>query len=358
MYKNTEGNFRFVATEPFMQERLQMGFEDRSDKFTYVIKSYESDHNYKEALKLGYESDVVIIGSAPDEFIRERLKDNKLTFRYCERFFKDGRWRIFDPRVLKARYKMDFQCRNKELYMLCASAYTAPDCRFIFSYPKKTYRWGYFPEVKTYDNLETLINLKEKYSILWAGRFLDWKHPKSSLEVAKYLHDKGYNFEMNIIGRGELENKIRAYIDKNRLDEKVHLLGTMSPEKVREYMEKSDIFLFTSDRNEGWGAVLNESMNSACAVIANKEIGSVPYLIEDGKNGIIYNRKIKNDLSKKVEMLFKNADLKQKIQKNAYETMKNVWNAEIASERLLNLIDCINRGEKTGYISGPCSEDF
>ena len=49
-------------------------------------------------------------------------------------------------------------------------------------------------------------------------------------------------------------------------------------------MEKSEIFLFTSDKGEGWGAVLNESMNSACAVVASHAIGSVPFLLKDGEN--------------------------------------------------------------------------
>ena len=78
----------------------------------------------------------------------------------------------------------------------------------------------------------------------------------------------------------------------------------MKPEQVREYMEKSEIHIFTSDRNEGWGAVLNESMNSACVPVANKAIGSVPYLINDGNNGFMY--KDENELYEKVKYLLNN----------------------------------------------------
>ena len=69
MYKKTNGEFRFVATEPIWQERLDMGFKDQSADFPYVVKSFESGTGYAEAMRLGYESDVVIIGSAPDVFI-------------------------------------------------------------------------------------------------------------------------------------------------------------------------------------------------------------------------------------------------------------------------------------------------
>ena len=62
-----------------------------------------------------------------------------------------------------------------------------------------------------------------------------------------------------------MEQQLRQMIHDKQLDDCVSMLGAMSPEKVRDYMEAADIFLFTSDFNEGWGAVLNEAMNSSCA---------------------------------------------------------------------------------------------
>ena len=357
MYQKTNGEFRFVATEPIWQERLDMGFEDQSDNFPYVVKSFVSDETYREALRLGYDSDVVIIGSAPDVFIEKRLADNKLTFRYCERFFKEGRWRILDPRVLRARYMGDTRYSNINLHMLCASAYTAPDCRFIHAYPNKTYKWGYFPAVKEYEDIQQLITSKKKNSILWAGRLIDWKHPEEVVFLAEKLAEEGIDFDLTIIGTGIIETQIADLIKKKDLQSSVHMIGSMSPERVREYMERSEIYLFTSDHQEGWGAVLNESMNSACAVVACREIGSVPYLIEDGVNGFIYDKRGKNTLYSHVKQLIEDKSLRERIQKNAYDTMKNVWNAESATDRLLYLIDCIQKGTETGYTSGPCSRD-
>lgn len=36
------------------------------------------------------------------------------------------------------------------------------------------------------------------------------------------------------------------------------------------------------------GAVVSEAMNSGCCVVANRQIGAVPFLIEDGVNGKSY----------------------------------------------------------------------
>ena len=49
MYEKTNGNFRFVATESMWQERLNLGFQDDSDKYPDVIKAYESPEKYNEA---------------------------------------------------------------------------------------------------------------------------------------------------------------------------------------------------------------------------------------------------------------------------------------------------------------------
>lgn len=356
MIKRIGDGFHFVATEPVPQERLDMGYKNLEDA-PYAVNAYKDDESYQEAMRLGYESDVVIIGSAPDVFIEKRLAEDKLTFRYYERFFKEGRWRILDPRVLRARYLSDTRYRKKNLHMLCASAYTAPDCRFVFAYPNKTYKWGYFPEVKKYDDIQSVIASKKKNTILWVGRLIDWKHPEEAILFAERLKNEGIGFDLCIIGIGDMEKALAETIQIKGLQDHVHMLGAMPPEKVRAYMEQSEIYLFTSDHNEGWGAVLNEAMNSACAVVACREIGSVPYLIEDGVNGFIYDKRGKNTLYSHVKRLIEDKGLRERVQKNAYDTMKNVWNAESATDRLLHLIDCIQKGTETGYTSGPCSRD-
>ena len=357
MYKQCNGEFRFVATEAFSQERINLGFEDKSAIFPFVVQSYKDEESFQKAMELGRNSDVVIIGSAPDVFIEERLKEGKLTFRYHERFFKKGKWRILDPRVLLAYYKNHVRYRRKNLRMLCASAYTAPDCRFISSYPKKTYKWGYFPPVKKHQDCKALIQEKKESTLLWAGRFIDWKHPEYPVEVARRLKEDGYQFQLTMIGIGPLQSKVEKLIEKYDLQNHVRLLGAMSPEKVRENMRASEIYLFTSDKNEGWGAVLNESMNDCCAVVANKAIGSAPYLIKDGENGLTYKNSV-NDLYTKVKLLLDNPALRKKLGENAYQTLATTWNGEEGARRLLGLIEDINAGRESRFESGPCSKDY
>ena len=357
MVKRIGDGFRFVATEPVPQDRLDMGYQNLED-VPYAVNAHKDNASYEEAMRLGYESDVVIIGSAPDEFIERRLADNKLTFRYSERYFKKFRWR-FHPLAVKAHYQKDFRYRKKNLYMLCASAYTAPDCRFIFSYPNKTYKWGYFPEITEvpYDYLRSLKNKNDTIRIIWVSRLIKLKHPEEIIDLALKLKRDDLKFQIEMLGIGELREQYEQIVLDKNLTDVITFTGPFSPPEVLEHMQQSDIFLFTSDKNEGWGAVMNESMSSACAVVACRDIGSVPYLIEHCENGLIYDKHGKNSLYRHVKQLIEDKQLREKLQRNAYDTMKNVWNAEAATERLLHLIDCIQKGTETGYTSGPCSRD-
>jgi len=218
----------------------------------------------------------------------------------------------------------------------------------------KTFKWGYFPKCEKYDDVDELINSKEQSSLLWVGRFIDWKHPEVAIKVAQRLKVEGYNFSLKFIGTGELEGDMRQMIADYNLSDCVEILGSRPFYEVRKYMEQSQIYMFTSNKQEGWGAVLNESMNSACAVVASKAIGSVPFLIEDGVNGLIYKDGDIDDLYQKVKYLLDNDIKRRLLAKNAYQTMESEWNADVAAERLIKLIESGFDGNL--FTSGPCSK--
>lgn len=116
--------------------------------------------------------------------------------------------------------------------------------------------------------------------------------------------------------------------------------------------------MFTSDFGEGWGAVLNEAMNSGCAVIASHAAGATPYLVKNGENGLIYEFGNDEKLYEKLKYLLLNPKEQKRLGAAAYKTISEEWNAEIAAERFLNLTKSILNGEKNPYIykNGPCSK--
>lgn len=352
------GKFTFVATTPVPAERLKMGYHDMNKQYPFVLTTYDSAENEQLAQVLAVKSDVAIIGDASDKYTVRRLKLNKLTFRYSERFYKHGLPCSRIPRALVGAWLHHGRFMRKPLYMLCASAYTAADCAVFRNYLGRTYKWGYFPEVKQQD-VCALIERKRKNDkpiLLWVARLIECKHPESAIHVAERLAKDGVDFELRIIGNGEMEQKMKDMISEKQLKDRVHMLGAMSPEAVRNHMEAADIFLLTSDFNEGWGAVLNESMNSACAVVASHAVGSVPFLLKDGENGFIYRNGDIDGLYNRVVKLIEHPELREQMGRKAYSALAEQWNADVAAERFLALAQALLDGESSDlFKEGPCS---
>lgn len=358
------GGFTFIQTEPMEAERVQMGWHE-AERPAYVHCFYEEEE-YCRQLILGCE--VVLFGGTDEEsYIQERLAAGRLTVRISERLYKTGQWKAVSPRGLRKKYMDHTRYRKLPVYLLCAGAYVPADFRIVRAYPGKMYCWGYFPETRKYD-IEKLLSEKgygkDKIPyFLWAARMISWKHPELAVETAKYLKEKGIQFHMDVIGDGEMRAGIEALTDRYGLREQVVFLGYQPPEKVRQFMEKADVFLFTSDRQEGWGAVANEAMNSGCALIANHMIGAVPFLVKNGENGLIYENKKAKHLFSLAELLARDRLLAGVLGRNAYKTIVEVWNAENAARQLKQLIVkmlCKEDGEslgKGGYetLLTPCS---
>lgn len=335
MYELLEGSFCFLQTQPMEEERVKMGWQ--AEERLYV--RYVQPDGTTEWRHLLLAADVVIFGGCDDEsYIQERLAAGKPIFRYNERLYKEGQWKAISPRGLLQKYKDHTRYRKASVYFLCAGAYVPCDYHLIHAYPGKMLRFGYFPETRTYEAGQPFAR-KQSGSILWAARMIDWKHPELVVKTAAYLkeHLEEIPFHITMIGGGELEQEVHRLAEELGVTEKITFAGFRGPDEVRAAMETSEIYLITSDRKEGWGAVVNEAMNSGCAVVADHMIGAAPYLIRQGKNGVMYRDGDEQELFRTVEHLLRHPEECRRLGESAQQTITREWNARTAAERLVRL---------------------
>ena len=298
-------DYMFIAMTPFNQKRIAIGYSDMNDA-PFVLQS--------------------------ERFFKGPLWRDAVRFvKYCR--YSGGRHQAADPRA--------------KFYLLCASAFAAWDYNTCGLFRGKAYRWGYFPELKRYDDPEGLISRKEEHSILWVGRFLDWKHPDLALKLAQNLKASRKTFKLKVIGSGEMQEELARMIDAMSLHDCVELSGALPVGQVRAEMEHAQVFLFTSDRQEGWGVVLSEAMNSGCAVVAGEKIGSAPYLVRHGENGLIFRDRSIDDLTEKVSALLDEPERARTLGLNAYNTIAEMWSPEVAAKRFVELAETLRESDGT-----------
>ena len=355
LYRELDDDYTFIQTMPMEAERVAMGWGVDVHCLPYVRCLYETEY---ECLKKIAESDVVLFGwTGREDLAASRLVSGRTTLRVSERLYREGQWKVVSPRGLAAKYREHIKYRRQNVCMLCAGAYVASDFHLIGAYPGKMFKWGYFTELRTYSE-EQFNNLKSQDGVLhivWAGRFIPLKHPEYVVRLARTLRDKGYQFVIHMLGDGELEPMIRHDVESMGLREYFRFYGYTAPEQVRDVMEQCHIHLFTSNYLEGWGAVVNEGMNSGCVEVVNAQVGAAPYLIRHGENGLVYPGDCYDKMETLVLDLFENWDERKQMGRAAYETIRDTWNADNAAKELIRFTGGLMRGEIAPAQTGPLS---
>lgn len=358
LYKLLGSGYAFVATLPRNEKELKGGADYSSRP--YCILAGESHEAHERALEIARTADVCVFGACSQEYAveRARQKDCGLSFEMGERWLKRGWLNVLSPTL--RQWWMNYMrfYHNKPFYKLCSSAFVANDDNKLGAYHRRHFKWGYFTGVDCDFDVEASpdVSTTEITPLMWCSRFLSLKHPELAVKLAKRLKDEGYRFVLDFYGSGEVEQKTRDMVDKLCLNDVVRFHGAIPNEQVLKEMSRHKIFLFTSDRFEGWGAVANEAMSQGCALVGSDAIGSVPYLIEHRVNGMIFKSGDIDSLTHCVKELLDNSSLLDSIGHNAVKTMRTMWSPKVAARNLLQLIDDLHNGRVCSIEQGPCSK--
>lgn len=374
-YKILGDEYAFVETAECHDKKGAL--EDYS-KRPYLVKAWESSEVWKIAMQLAETADVCVFGGHDAlPFEKARMKNASLSFDMGERMLKRGWLNLFSPRIFKMvlAYHLG-RWWKKPIYKLCMSTFAAQDQYKLHSYQKKCYKWGYFTTVDEKFDVEGSLDVStsEITPLMWCSRFLMWKHPELPIFMAKKLKDKGYRFILNMFGSGEKLEVSKKLVNDLSLNDVVSFKGNMPNAEILQEMRKHEIFLFTSDRNEGWGAVSNESMANGCVLVGSNAIGSVPFLVEDRVSGVVFQSattdsgfsrgalKVDDNalrsLTEQVEWLLQNPVERKRIAIIGYRRMCQIWSPKVAAKNLLSLIDDLQNGHDTSITEGPCSRAF
>lgn len=346
--------FTFVQTEK-TDWREMKGGNDYSTR-PYFMCAAESQENQDRAWALVRTCDVALfigIESIKFEIERARVAPEKLSFEVSERWFKRGWINILSPRLLTHIWYYHTLFSKARIYKLCASAYAAADLRHLHLFGNRCFKWGYFTE-PAQEN-DTPKPAAQPIKLLWCARFIDWKHPELAIQLAARLKAEGALFVLHMLGDGELRPQMEQLVADLQLTASVNFLGNLPNAEVRQQMREHDIFVFTSDQNEGWGTVANEAMSEGCVLVGADAIGAVPYLVNDGETGMVFKSGNLDSLFEKVNFLMHNPSAMIRIAEAGKKQIKERWSPANAARNLLQLIETLQQKRPNAIVQGPCS---
>ena len=137
-----------------------------------------------------------------------------------------------------------------------------------------------------------------------------------------------------IIGDGELRPELEKMIREKGLGKKVFLLGQI-PDAYR-FLPAFDVFVLPSVK-EGFPWVLIEAMSAKLPVIAT-DVGAVPEIINDHKNGLLVKPKDPAGLADKIKEVLENDRLKNELGIQAHQTVLFKFELDKMVKQIENLL--------------------
>lgn len=167
------------------------------------------------------------------------------------------------------------------------------------------------------------------------GRVFDeYKRFSDLIRALKILHDQGFvQAKLLIIGGGPDEQVLANLAAEFGLTKSVIFAGYQA--EARHYYPLMDIFALASIR-EAFGLVLVEAMLAQVPVIATS-VGGMPYVLGQGKAGILVPPNSPHDFAKAIFSLYQNPLQRQKIA----EAGRMRAELEFSAERYCNEIDAL-----------------
>jgi glycosyltransferase involved in cell wall biosynthesis len=182
-----------------------------------------------------------------------------------------------------------------------------------------------------------LSNKKEnkrriKKNILFVGKLI---HKKRPLILPDFMNKIDSNFNLKIIGNGELKKSLEAKILNLNLQNRISLLGFKTQKELLKIYLDSDFLILPSGKGETWGLVVNEAINFELPLIISDMVGC-SYDLINKKTGIRFECDNVDDLVNKFKVFNENFD-----EINLKKEMKNLrkkYSFETIHNQLLNII--------------------
>lgn len=346
----------------FIAMREIDGLEGRvclNDGYPFVIRQYLGGADAEKAMAHAVEDDIVVFGDmvGDESYVRARAKTGKTFFRYAERLLKRGDWWAYIPPKRYRTFDRFTRYNDSPMYVLCASGYTSRDLE-KFGFPlNRCLKWGYFPQTNPRSIEAHAPLLPQGAALSSVQRLIPWKRVDLQIRMAKMLKDRGIRFSLTIAGDGNEAPALKKLARELDVEDCVEFIGGLSSHDATALMRNSDVFLATSNRKEGWGATVNEAMAAGCAVVASNQMGSTPFLIDPGIDGVVFRSEDESDLANVVATLLLNRDKLDAIARAGARKVAKLWSAKTAAERLVEISKhLLTDGHLSLYEDGPLSK--
>lgn len=179
------------------------------------------------------------------------------------------------------------------------------------------------------------LNDKKAVKVFFTGRLVYYKGVDVLLKAFRRV--KGC--ELFLAGTGVLENQLKEYVRAKGISDKVHFLGFLPDEELKQAFADCDIFVLPSTvKSEAFGIVQLEAMVYGKPVINTNLASGVPYVSIDGESGITVPPCDEKALAAAMNTLAQDEKLREKYGRSAAERVQEQFSEENVIRKLYKVL--------------------
>lgn len=184
------------------------------------------------------------------------------------------------------------------------------------------------------EDLKKELGLKGKV-MTSVGRLVPWKGFDGLIVAMQDILKYFPNLTLYIIGNGPDKEHLKNLIAETGLQKSVILLGGLPQKTLFKYIKASDIFVLNTSY-EGFSHQLVEVLALGTPCVTTNAGGNVE-IIENKKNGILFNYNDVPTIKKSVIRILQDNDLSESLSRAGIETVRNFSEEKMLSETIKQL---------------------
>lgn len=164
-------------------------------------------------------------------------------------------------------------------------------------------------------NIPETYNRIRKKKLVAVGRLTEQKNIPVMLEAFSQIHKEFPEYKLNIYGEGELQEKLRGYVEKLGLIDSVKFEGFKN--EILYEINDAKVFL-TSSNFEGISNSMLEGLAMGIPVVATDcPVGGARQFIRTGVNGELVPMNCVNEFKDAIKKILSDDDYWEELSKNA-----------------------------------------
>ncbi len=149
------------------------------------------------------------------------------------------------------------------------------------------------------------------------------------IEAIKILTTHNSQLITLIVGEGKERKNLEDLIKKYNLEKNVFLLGNIK--NAAELLPAFDIYICSSVK-EGLPYSIMEAMSAGLPIVSTN-VGGIPEMITDGKNGLLVGPKNPEELAERIKTLIENKELQNTLSQQTKKDVKEKFGIEKMIEK-------------------------